>query len=145
MFLEYKELLQSQGSAITDALHINGVDMAVREYLRSGGKMQIETFAYWYLQKKIFGAAAKVNEVIYHIWKDGVFQCTMDNSEFRKRKKSLQMRGCTFTTSNLFSDLSGMRGDAEVNDEIEFADSTMRGLEEYYTREDVFKMMQRRR
>jgi hypothetical protein len=79
-------------------------DSGITEILNSeeGSKMTQETFVYWFLQKKIFGEAAK-GEVVYECFDgEGVYQGILTNTEYRKKKHSLSSRGYTFKATNLF-------------------------------------------
>jgi len=79
-------------------------DPGIAKMLNSeeGSKMTEETFVYWYLQKKIFGEAAK-GEVVYEYFdREGVYQGILTNTEYRKKKHSLSSRGYTFEAANLF-------------------------------------------
>jgi hypothetical protein len=81
-------------------------DPAITEMLNSkeGSKMTEETFVYWFLQKKIFGEAAR-GEVVYEYFDgEGVFKGILTNTEYRKKKHSLSSRGYTFKAANLFVD-----------------------------------------
>ena len=89
-------------------------DSSVAEMLDSeeGSKMTEETFVYWFLQKKIFGEAAK-GEVVYESFdREGVYQGILTNTEYRKKKHSLLSRGYTFKATNLFIDkpMTGRNG-----------------------------------
>jgi len=81
-------------------------DPGITEMLNSeeGSKMTEETFVYWFLQKKIFGEAAR-GEVVYEYFdREGVYKGILTNTEYRKKKQSLSSRGCTFKAANLFID-----------------------------------------
>ena len=79
-------------------------DPAIAKMLNSeeGSKMTEETFVYWFLQKKIFGEAAR-GEVVYEYFdREGVYQGILTSTEYRKKKHSLSSRGYTFKAANLF-------------------------------------------
>jgi hypothetical protein len=79
-------------------------DPGVTEMLSSeeGSRMTEETFVYWFLQKKIFGEAAR-GEVVYEYFdREGVYKGILTNTEYRKKKHSLSSRGYTFKAANLF-------------------------------------------
>lgn len=130
------------GEITTDDLLSQTIDEDLREYLLQGREMAIETFAYWYLQKFIFRAANRASEVIYHIYKDGVFCETIINADFQQRKQRLLTDGYTYTSTNMMVDMKMIIDGDEV--EIEFVDETMRGFRDEYVA-DVFKLIRRRR
>jgi hypothetical protein len=79
-------------------------DSGMTEMLNSeeGSRMTEETFVYWFLQKKIFGEAAR-GEVVYEYFdREGVYKGILTNTEYRKKKHSLSSRGYTFKAANLF-------------------------------------------
>ncbi len=84
-----------------------------------GSKMMEETFVYWFLQKKIFGEAAK-GEVVYEYFdREGVYKGVLTNAEYRKKKNSLLSKGYTFRATNLFVGNSVTDKNGEAKD-VEF-------------------------
>lgn len=72
-------------------------------------RMKIETYAYWYIYKRLF-AMAHCEEINYHVHRtNGEYIQTLSNNEYRKRKKSLEQQGCmvrSTRTTYRFSELS---------------------------------------
>jgi hypothetical protein len=96
-------------------------DPGITEILDSeeGSKMTEEIFVYWFLQKKIFGEAAK-GEVVYEYFdQEGAYQGILTNTEYRKKKNSLLSKGYTFKATNLFIENSLTDKNGETR-EIEF-------------------------
>jgi len=93
-------------------------DPGITEILNSeeGSKMTEVTFVYWFLQKKIFGEAAK-GEVVYEYFdQEGAYQGILTNTEYRKRKNSLLSKGYTFRAANLFIENSMIDKNGEIKE-----------------------------
>ena len=106
IYLAVKKYDEHRKQKTSDTLGGAETDSSITEMLDSeeGSKMTEETFVYWFLQKKIFGEAAK-GEVVYECFdREGVYKGILTNTEYRKKKHSLSSRGYTFKATNLFID-----------------------------------------
>jgi hypothetical protein len=72
-------------------------DMDILQFMEeAAGNMNIKTFAFWFLEKKIFSLAASSKEIVYDLFdEEGCFVQTLTNSEYRKSKRAIQIKGHT--------------------------------------------------
>ncbi len=123
-----KEVLCDPGSSSPAPYHITQIDNATQMINKT--IMKIEVFAFWYIQKRFF-KLADMKEVVFNIFtEDGEYIETLSNSEYRKKKKVLELRKCVISTSNIFKSMDKPDSDEDEDSIQEFVDLTFMGFNE---------------
>lgn len=104
--------------------------------------MSLDNFVYWFLQKEIY-KLAEGGEIEYCVWDvDGDHVTTLTSDEFRKQKKALEGRGCTFTSINLNVNIA-LKSDDGDDLVYEPVDTIMRGFEDFDFSSEHLKKIRR--
>jgi hypothetical protein len=92
--------------------------------------MKIDVFAFWYIQKRFF-KLADMDEVVFNVFSgDEEYIETLSNSEYRKKKKDLQLKKSIIRTSNIFKSMDKPHSDEDEDNVQEFADLSFMGFSE---------------
>lgn len=98
-----------------DYSSISLVNEEVEEFqrlMKSTTRMKLETFAYWYVMKRIY-SEADCGIVRWRVFdSDGILKFDLSEQEWRKRKKKLLAEGFTGEPYSVFVDLKDCNGES---------------------------------
>jgi len=89
--------------------------------LGNNGSMKAETFAFWFIEKRIH-KMADTGEVAWEVYdSSGNYKNTVFNGEYRRIKKNKEDKGYTFVSKRMTVSTNGNYGDSD-NEEIDLPD-----------------------
>lgn len=122
------EVLCDSDSDLSVSYHILQIENGTQMFKKT--IMKINVFAFWYIQKRFF-KLADMKEVVFNVFtEDGEYIETLSNSEYRKKKKDIELKKCVISTSNIFKSMDKPDSDENEDSIQEFVDLTFMGFNE---------------